>query len=275
MNISPLPFGLMLSVFVMSACAVSEVPSHDVGGHDGHARHASSAEHPTVTHKLKDGMLSFTIMQDGATLKKYTVSHTKEMHLIIVRNDLEHFFHLHPERDNEGVWRIAFEPPAEGTYWLYADFVDGERVPHTIRFQETIGSSSSEPEFRPHPGESVVASTGLTVEEKIVDGYRIQLAEPGRSADGIQFNFTILTQSGEEAKLQQYLGEKGHAILLSEDGDFVHLHPTEEYVGYSEDDQPVFVAHTKGVEKKFHRIFAQFQVAGRVLTASFDVDLSR
>ena len=45
---------------------------------------------------------SFSILDDqGNTLKDFAITHTKPMHVIVVRKDLSHFQHLHPEFNQE------------------------------------------------------------------------------------------------------------------------------------------------------------------------------
>lgn len=212
------------------------------------------------------GELAFTVLKDGKSVTAYTVTHTKELHLIVVRSDLEHFQHLHPVRDAAGVWRTSFSVPAGGTYWLYADFSDADGQPRTIRFtKEMPGVGGTE--VRPHLGDPVRDPSGRHAAEKTVDGYRIQ-ASNLRYAEGVEFFFTVLGPDGKDAVLDDYLGEKGHVILISPDGDFVRMHPHKEYVGYKPTDSPVF--YVEYPKDGFYRMFAQFQVGGTVLTVDFD-----
>ena len=69
---------------------------------------------------------SFTVIDDrGEVVTDYVIAHTKLMHLIIVRKDLQYFQHLHPEYDNaSGLFRLKdLTFSAAGQYRIFADFV--------------------------------------------------------------------------------------------------------------------------------------------------------
>lgn len=214
-----------------------------------------------------DTEIAFSVRDGDKAFDDYGVSHTKEVHLIVVREDLEHFQHLHPKRDSDGVWRLPFTPPAGGTYWLYADFEDSGGRPHTIRFSKAFPGETGPLGLRPHAADLVKDPDGYTAAEKVVDVYHIQVATL-RSVDGTSFHYTVLDARGKQVTFEEYLGAKGHSVLISPRGDFVHTHPFTEYEGYDPADRPIFfVRYPTG---DFYRIFTQFQVAGKVLTVDFD-----
>ena len=68
---------------------------------------------------------SFSIVDDqGSTLKDFEITHTKPMHVIIVRKDLAHFQHIHPQFNQE-TGQFTFTDltfPADGMYRIFADF---------------------------------------------------------------------------------------------------------------------------------------------------------
>jgi hypothetical protein len=67
--------------------------------------------------------LRFTIQgPDGKPVTKYTKTHEKDLHLIVVRRDLSGFHHVHPTMAADGTWSIPFTFTAGGTWRLYADF---------------------------------------------------------------------------------------------------------------------------------------------------------
>lgn len=194
--------------------------------------------------------IAFSVRRGDVIFTDYGISHTKEMHLIVVRDDLRFFHHLHPKREAGGVWHTPFTPPAGGTYWIYADFVDSEENPHTLRFVR---------EYRGGRGDH-----GLTKSferEKEVGGYRMTFT-PTVAAGDLSLQYAIMDEEGRPVVLEEYLEAKGHSVLISPSGDFIHTHASEK------GEAPLFT--TSLPPDPFYRIFTQFQIGGQVLTVSFD-----
>ena len=139
---------------------------------------------------------------------------------------------------------------------MYADFVDGKGSPYTLRWERTYD--------RPEGAKGLKKDFGRV---KKVDGYEVSLAVVP-SADGVTFGYDIKDAQGKPVQLQEYLGAKGHSVLISPGASFIHTHPFTEYVGYKEDDPPMFFVETPG--DPFHRVFTQFKIQGEVLTVEFD-----
>lgn len=228
------------------------------GGHASTVRSNASSLRVHDTNKESTSEIRFEVLDEGLEVfRDYGVSHTKEMHLIVVRNDLRHFHHLHPTRaPGGGEWSVPFSPIAGGTYWLYADFVNREGDPHTIRWEKVY--------------EGAEGPKGITKDfgrVKRVGGYEVHL-KVIPSDDGVAFGYDIKNTEGEPVALEEYLGAKGHSVLISPAASFVHTHPFTEYVGYKEDDPPVFFVENP--RDPFYRVFTQFQIQGKVLTVEFD-----
>lgn len=244
-------FSLIIGSAIFLAACSPVTPTGEHGGTSGgHAPTPKGTENLMVRDQSTDTEIAFSVRDGDEAFDDYGVSHTKKMHLIVVRDDLQHFQHLHPERNSEGVWRIAFAPPAGGTYWQYADFVDTDASPYTIRFDKQ------------YPGDLVtygVAKNSETV--KTVDGYRFTF-KPAVSGDEVTFTYDITDSQGQPVQLEQYLGARGHSVLISPSGDFIHTHASEE------GDMPVFA--TSMPSDDFYRAFTQVQIKGKVVTVDFD-----
>jgi hypothetical protein len=196
--------------------------------------------------------LDFTIRDDSKIFTDFGMSHTKEMHLIVIRDDLQHFSHVHPTRDEKGVWHIDYKPEAGGTYWIYGDFVDASAVPYTLRVTK---------QFAGDKGVRGVAENEEV--KKTVGGFTIAFA-PLRTATSTTLNYIITDASGNAPILEDYLAAKAHIVVLSSAGDFYHLHGSEVQPGVIEASDKIPLA-------SFHRAFLQFQVQGKVLTVPFDL----
>ncbi len=238
---------LITGSLFLAACAPAPASPHG----DGHMQTTSeSTRELTVQDQSDDTNIAFTVREENTVFADYGVSHTKEMHLIVVRDDLQHFAHLHPTRDDNGTWRVRYTAPAGGKYWLYADFVERNQSPHTIRFE------------RSHDGETGTVGIAQNTEKvKTVDGYRITL-ETAKTGDDVSFTYKITDANGQPVEVEEYLGARGHSVLISPSGDFIHAHASDEGVN------PVFI--TSNLSENFYRAFTQFQIKGKVITVDFD-----
>lgn len=232
-------------------------PSAPHGADQGHAMHMEHATGPsaddslTIEQREIPGEIAFAVRDGEAVFTDYGVSHTKEMHLLVVRDDLRHFSHIHPERDADGVWHVPFVAPAGGTYWMYADFIGADNSAHTIRFERTYDGDL---------GQRGVLKNMDT--EKIVDGYVVEM-RVNSYEDGMMFTFDLRdAKTSEHPILEEYLGAMGHGILLSPTGAFIHTHPSPA------GDTLIF--HAPKLVGDFYRVFTQFSVDGTVHTAVFD-----
>ena len=193
--------------------------------------------------------ITFSIMDGNRTFNDYGISHTKEMHFIAVRDDLRYFQHLHPARDAQGIWHVVFKPDAGGNYWLYCDFVDGKQHSYTLRYDRKFGSDK---------GRYGIVKSFERV--KTVDGYRIEL-QPAVAKQETSFTYRITDSHGNLVQVEPYLGARGHSIIISPSGEFIHAHASDE------GSLPVFVT---SLSAGFYRIFTQFSIHGNVITAEFD-----
>lgn len=238
-----------IGILLLAACTSTDSSPHTQTG-GGHKPAQMGSANLTVDDRSTDTEIVFAVRDGDEIFRNYGISHTKEMHLIIVRDDLRYFHHLHPKRDAKGAWRTAFVPPAGGTYGLYADFIEKNGASHTIRFE------------RDYKGKKNTYGIAKNFEHvKTVDGYRFAL-DPRIEGDKITFTYNITETKGQSVKLEEYLGALGHSVLISPDGDFIHTHPSEE------GENPVFA--TSKPSDDFYRIFTQFQIKGNVLTVNFD-----
>ena len=192
--------------------------------------------------------IAFSIRENNQIFTDYGISHTKEMHFIVVRDDLLHFQHVHPVRDAKGVWHVDAKPATEGAYWFYADFADKDGGSYALRFEKTFTGDKG--------SYGIVKDFSVS---KTVDGYRITL-KPSLSGNTATFTYDVADANGQPVQLEDYLGAKGHSILLTTEGGFIHAH--------AEDVPPVF---TTDVDPgTFYRMYTQFQIKGKVITVSFD-----
>lgn len=212
------------------------------------------------------GKYQFAILDDkNQPIKDFETVHEKQMHVMVVRKDLSYFQHIHPTLDTKtGIWTLdKLTIPTDGPYRLFADFTQrGDKNPITIYEDLSIGDMTK---YKKQP-------VGDTKEDKTFGKYQVLLqTEP------------IVLQASTEAKLiylfgdaqnggmsltglEPYLGSMGHAVILSENLDFIHAHAKDDKTLASRG--VVEFAATFPKEGKY-KIFGQFKHDGKVFTTDY------
>jgi hypothetical protein len=197
---------------------------------------------------------------DGSMVQDFEVIHEKKVHLILVRKGLNQFAHLHPELDEAGNATVEYSFPTGGDYFVYADHQPAGGSQSTAKATIKVdGDAPAAPELAENvPG--TVSGDDLTAE------IAVEKAGQGRARSVV---FSLRNASGEPVTdLENYLGARGHLVIVSQDGqDYVHAHP-EENVS-SSDDQVTFEAHF--TKPGLYKGWGQFQRSGEVATVPFVV----
>ena len=185
----------------------------------------------------------------------YRVQHERELHLIVVRDDLSTFAHLHPERDSAGTWRVDLSLPKPGSYTAFADVAPDNEEPMTLQLELTAEGEPSEDEtFTP----SSVAT---------VDGYRVELIGEVVAGGSSHIDFRV-AKDGRGVQPDPYLGAAGHLVAIrAGDLEYLHVHPMEAPEAAS--IPFMMYASTPGL----YRLFLQFLHDGAVRTADFTVEV--
>jgi hypothetical protein len=177
-----------------------------------------------------------------------------------IRRDLAGFQHLHPTMAPDGTWSIGLTLAAPGVYRMIADFtavVGGKQVATTLGSDLTVAGDYA-PLALPAPVRAV-STEGFAV------GYE---GEP--STESTQpILVSVAGPGGQPAKLEPYLGAYGHLVVLRQ-GDlaYIHVHPEAQLV---DGKVKFWLAVPSGGT---YRMFFDFQVAGRVHTASWTARVS-
>jgi hypothetical protein len=206
------------------------------GGHEG--GHADSVlmvkTEPAVIKAGEPVKLNLMIHDaTGAMIKDFETVHEKKLHLIIVRDGLDRFAHIHPEIDRAGNITDTFTFPTAGKYRLYADHKPkGRKQATAIAEVNVAGTPPSKPELVPN-------TPGRVKTDELVGDIAIEKAKAGGTT---RISFTLFDVAGKPvADLQPYLGAMGHLVILSADGmQYVHSHPLE---GKSSGGTIAFEAH--------------------------------
>jgi hypothetical protein len=200
------------------------------------------------------GQLRFQVVgEGGGAVRDFEVEHEKRMHLIVVRDDLTGFQHLHPRMSQDGSWTTAVTLAEPGSYRVFADFKH-QGTNQTLARTLTVDG----------PVERLPLAPPMTT-ATTRDGYEVQLdAEASSARRPAELSFEV-TRDGERVAVDDYLGAKGHLVALRE-GDlaYLHTHPAE---GAGHGGAVRF--ETEFPSEGSYRLFLQFKHEGKVQTAAF------
>lgn len=189
------------------------------------------------------------------------VVHDKKLHLIIVSNDLQWFAHVHPEFQTEGDYALTQTFPYGGDYLLFADYQPTGAPRRQDKFKVAV-------QGKPMPA---VSYSKMELSSK-VDGFKVKLdlPEDKLTSGSVQHIGATISQGGkmiDPRTLEDYLGAKAHVVIIGlAEKDFLHVHP--EVAGEQLDLMVTFD------QAGIYRAWVQFQVAGKVMTADFVLDVA-
>lgn len=200
--------------------------------------------------------LQFRIIDaQGEPVTRFDAQHEREMHLIVVSNDLTQYAHLHPQRDREGQWSVELPQLASGEYRVIADTVPTDGPDLNLAFDLLVSGPATDRAL-PAPAD-VVEVDGLDVELDLTP-----------NEHGLGAALTVRSD-GTVVDPDPYLGARGHLVAISA-GDlrYLHVHPVDENA-----TRPVSfnIAEPKAGR---YRLFFDFSVDGTVRTAAFTVDVN-
>ena len=207
--------------------------------------------------------LRFRILgPEGDPVSGYRTEHDKDLHLIVVRRDLAHFQHVHPDLDATGTWSVPVDLPAAGDYRVFADFTPAGQDGGLVLGVDLAVPGGYQP--APLPGPADVA--------QLADGYQVTLAGglvPGRPSE---LTLTVSKDGVPVTDLQPYLAAYGHLVALrAGDLAYLHVHPAGEPGDGVTPAGPGITFDATAPSAGNYRLFLNFRHAGVVRTAEFTV----
>lgn len=203
--------------------------------------------------------LQFRILDPvGTPLTRYTDTHDKQLHLIVVGLDLTGFQHVHPELDENGNWHVSVDFDHAGDYRVFADFTPDGGDGITLSADVRVAGS-----YDPRPLPAATAAT-------TVDGYTVSLEGAAHAGQTSKLTLSVSRDGIPVTDLQPYLAAYGHLVALrASDLAYLHVHPD----GYPGDGVTpagpaiTFCANMPSAED--YRLFLDFKHGGVVRTAEF------
>ncbi|UGB32930.1 hypothetical protein [Metabacillus sp. B2-18] len=226
---------------------------HSKSEHE-HGVNSETESEVNVTIKEVDEKLVLNLKDlTGKPVTNLEVNHEKLLHLIVVDEHLEQYYHLHPEETTPG----HFEVKSELEEGIYKAFVDIK--PKNLDYQvQPISFKVGNPVEEEHHHGSLTVDPLL---EKTVEDNKVSL-----STTPLVINEPVtLTFGVHGADLETYLGALGHVVILDEEAQqYLHVHPLEG-------DTPVF--ETQFTNPGIYKIWAEFQINGEVKIFPFVVEI--
>jgi hypothetical protein len=230
--------------------------------------------------------------------------HNHLMHLFLISaQGMDRMWHLHPDREEGGVFADDLPSMPAGHYEVFADVVDQAGFPWTLVGQVDLPQINGKPlagDDSTWTGTALAAPAGEASVAQLADGGRIVWEKgtaPLVANTAMVFKFKVQDQDGNPAKgMEPYMGMAGHAEFVSSDMSvFAHIHPagsasmaalelangvatgnggiTDQYAMPTVMPMPVSpeVSFPYGFPKAGdYRIFVQVKRAGEVETGAFD-----
>lgn len=213
--------------------------------------------------------LAFRLLgKDGGDLKEsdLKIVHEKRVHLLLVRDDLTQFQHLHPTYellDGNYRWVARTTVPEAGDYQLYVDISPEKEEPMVLRISTRIGGSTAT-NMSPAPSSDMSATTE-GIQAKLTTPSSIMMGQPAR------LTFTLTKNSQPIRDIEPYLGAYGHVVILRHNApeDFLHVHPVTQTKPMDGKVEFETMFKTKGR----YTLFAQFAVGESVKTFPITIDV--
>ena len=264
---------LLLLAVALLGCSSSKTPpdaDHDQHGaipHVGHDAHHESAmlivqTEPAAPVAGKPVRLKLMIHEaDGSMAREFEIVHEKLVHLIIVREGLDEFAHVHPDVDDQGNLTITHTFLKPGKYRLFADHKPKDKAAAVATAQIEVSGDPSPPPALTVNAPGKVTADGLVAQVELKNA---------KASESSEVRFRLTNESGQPIDdLQPYLGARGHLVVISADGKhYVHAHPTDAPTAANE---VVFMSHFPAAG--MYKGWAQFQVSGQIRTVPFVVQI--
>lgn len=238
--------------------------SHEMRGeHEGHGDHGAPAapsalKLATMPATPAAGQVTDLSLQilgtDQKPVTKFDILHEKLAHLIIVREGLDEFAHLHPDVGDDGTLRIKHEFGKAGAYRLFVDYQPAGGSPSLAKGEAAVRGDDS-------PAVALAPNAGSPISDGDLEA-RVEVAP---ATEGTIIRFKITGADGKAiGNLQPYLGAMGHLVVIKSGTlDYVHAHPVGDSKTAPE-GVVEFEAHLPSAG--IYKAWGQFRHNGRVLT---------
>jgi hypothetical protein len=222
--------------------------------HGSDSAHKETSEVNAFVQSSTDEIKIFLKDKTGNPVNDLEVNHEKLLHLIIVDEHLQNYYHVHPEQSGKGEFRMENNLP-EGFYKAFIDIkpknlaYDVAPVPFIVGNPSGLTNTHND-ELKP--------DNHFT---QNIDGERVLLnLSSAKVNQPVTLAFDL-----DKTNLSPYLGAMGHVVILDEMAQhFLHVHPAN-------DKEPIFETQFK--QPGIYKIWAEFKQDGKVRAFPFVVEI--
>lgn len=215
-----------------------------------HHMHMDAAENDiTITITYQDPILKIHLEDQEGNPPDLLQTHEKYMHLIVVSNDLQEFYHVHPEIVDEHTYEVNLALSSQ----VYKAFVDINPNGKQYLIEPNTIEINKENHYI-HTHQNSMNSLKVDQEKlKEISGKKVELThDPFKVGKDVTLHFDL---KGETPN--PYLGALGHVVIIdAEVKQFIHVHPQSEH-------ETVFVAHFE--EAGIYKLWAEFKFGEQVI----------
>jgi hypothetical protein len=234
---------------------------------------------PAVPQAGEPNHLSLIVTEQkvGEPIKDFDILHDKLMHLIIVnREDLSHFAHIHPKLNREtDIFHIAHTFAKAGKYKMWIDVKPKDGM------QQILTAFAFNVEGQPIHSPAKIAHEQTRVKNVDAERHSYQVSlncQPEQLVTGrnIKITFEIGDANGKPiSNLEPLMAAGGHCVIIDADArEFLHVHPAEEVNNTARWRGGPSVSFLADFPKPgLYRAWGQFQHEGRLLTADFTFEV--
>lgn len=217
---------------------------------------------PAEVRAGQSATLSFFVQRaDGRVVRTFDTIDDERAHLILVREGLDEFSHLHPTVDiTTGRLTASHTFPKGGRYFLFVEHKPKGESPALASAElHVVGKAAPAPALVPNAPGSI---NGDSLDANVT------VAKPGHEA-WIIFNVLDRTSGEVVTNLQPFHGALGHLVILSADGRrYVHAHAEADS---AEKGRVIFGAHFS--EAGVFKGWGEFRRDNRIRTIPFVIDV--
>ncbi len=158
------------------------------------------------------------------------VMHTQKVHLIVVKNDLSTFLHLHPEHGDQ-FWTTQFTLQDPGLYEIYANYKIKDREEQVAINEISVGNFDNSLNY-----------PTLTTDQKVTRD-DISAALSFNSENPNQLTIALTKAGNPLTDLEPYMGAAGHFIIFKHNQPQLFLHAHAEGIEKARDGKLDFMTH--------------------------------
>lgn len=219
--------------------------------HAHHRTHGVSEVYPDVSYT--NGELVIQLKVKDGKIPELKVSHEKIMHLIVMSADLNDYYHLHPEKKDNGKYVQKIDL-STNTYKVFVD-INPKDMNYVVEPVDLTVGETDQGSMK----NELIADTDYT---KTIKGQTVELATDSLEVNKeVTFSFDV-----KGAKPEPYLGALGHVVITDEIGErFIHVHPRSE-------NETVFI--TQFDERGMYKMWAEFKLDGEVIAYPFVLEVN-